>query len=417
MITALLLAGAGVGLCLLAEAFFSGSEIAMVHADRLKLSARANRGHAGASLALRLLSREDHLLGTCLIGTNLSTVSGATLVVATLGTVNLELGLFAGVVYTPLTLVFGESLPKTIFQHHADRLVPVLAYPLQAAQSLFMPALLVVGLWSKVLDRLLGPSSAAPVSREEIVDLLDDHANAGRGGIADEDRRLIRRVFEISETPVEEVMTPLVDVQAIAVDATVAEASAMAVSSGYSRLPIYRDRVDNIVGIVHVGSLLFAEDTERAVESLMEPPSFVPEFKRVDHLLTELRQRRDPLAVVVDEYGGSVGIVTVEDLLEEILGEIRDERDGAEPLIQRLGEREWRVPARAEIEEVSDAIDYALPEGDYETIAGLVLTRVGRIPSTGEDLKIDDLSIIIEEATERAIVTMRVITPILPPDR
>ncbi|TVQ92171.1 MAG: HlyC/CorC family transporter [Deltaproteobacteria bacterium] len=412
MIATLTLLGVGIAVCLIAEAFFSGSEIAMVNADRLKLATMSNEGNHGARLALKLLSREDLLLGTCLIGTNLSTVTGATFVVTIMTTLNLELGLLAGVVYTPLTLVFGESLPKTIFQHHATRIVPFLAYPLNVAETLFYPALLLVGAWTRLLDRLLGPSQAKPVSREEIVDLLGDESHTSDGGIAEEDRRLIRRVFEISETPVEEVMTPLVDVQAMSQEATIAEAGAMAVTSGYSRLPIYRDRVDNIVGIVHVSGLLFAPDPDGPVASLMEPAIFVPEFKRVDHLLTELRQRRDPLAVVVDEYGGSVGIVTIEDLLEEILGEIRDERDGAEPLIQRLGEREWRVPARAEIEEVSDALGLPLPEGDYETIAGLVLTRTGRIPVKGETLKIEGLTLIVEESTDRSIVSLRVVTPL-----
>lgn len=408
MIAAVAIAAIGALCCLLSEAFFSGSEMAMVSADRMLLARRAQEGHRGSARAMELLMREDLLLGTCLIGTNLSTVAGATLVVTTLGSLNLELGLFAGVAYTPFTLIFGEALPKLIFQHHADRLAPTLSAPLRVVQTVFRPALLVVGLWSRGLDRLVGQSVDAPVSREEIVDLLDEE---GAGAIADQDRRLIRRVFEISETPVEEVMTPLVDVQAVSQETTVAQASAVAVDSGYSRLPVYRERIDNIVGIVHVGALLFAEDDGTPVESLMEPASFVPESKRVDHLLAELRQRRDPLAVVVDEYGGSVGIVTVEDLLEEIIGEIRDERDEDEPLIQRISAREWRVPARAEIEEISEAIGYELPDGDYETIAGLVLARLGRIPDNGETAHIDGVTVIVEEANDRAILSLRLVLP------
>lgn len=408
MIATTILAGLGLLLCLTIEGFFSGSEIAMVNADRLRLGARAADGDAGARLALDLISREDRLLATCLIGTNIATVSGATLVVTTLSTWDLQLGLLAGLVYVPFTLIFGEALPKTIFQHHADRLAPAVALPLRFAMLLFGPALAIVGVWSRGLDRLLGQTPDAPVRREEIVDLLGEE---GDGAIADQDRRLIRRVFEISETPVHEVMTPLVDVEAIAEEATVDQACALAAETGHSRLPVYRDRIDNLIGVIQVGAMLFTPDPSRAVGALIEPVSFVPESKRVDHLLTEMRQRREQIAVIVDEYGGSVGIVTIEDLLEEIVGEIRDERDEDEPAIQRLSEREWRVPARAEIEDVTEAIGVALPEGDYETIAGCVLTALGRIPQPGETAQIGELTVIIEEATDRAILSLRLITP------
>jgi putative hemolysin len=404
----LLMTVVGIAVCLLLEAFFSGTEMAMVNADRFQLAHRAEGGNAGAALALRLLESEDRLLGTCLIGTNLATVAGTTLVVGTLSSYGLELGLLAGVAYTPLTLILGESLPKTIFQHHADRLAPSLAFPLRAAQLVFTPGLTIVSTWSRGLDRLLGRGHDTPVSREEIVDLLDED---GEGAIADEDRRLILRVFEISETPVDEVMTPLVDVQAIADDATIAEASELAVESGHSRIPIYRERIDNIVGLVEVSALLFAPDPTLPVSSLMEPTSFVPESKRVDHLLAEMRQRRDSLVVVVDEYGGSVGIITIEDLLEEIVGEIRDERDEHEPAVQRLSEREWRVPARTEVDEFQDATGHELPEGDYETVAGFILATLGRIPSKGETLQVGPLTVFVEEASERAILSLRVIVP------
>jgi len=408
MIASLVVAAIGVVACLVIEAFFSGSEIAMVNADRFKLIARAADGDRGAARALELLAREDHLLATCLIGTNLATVTGATIVVTSLGMLDLSLGVLGGLAYTPFTLVFGEALPKSIFQHHADRLAPALAPALRAAQLVVAPALAIVSVWSRLLDRMIGQSTDAPISREEIVDLLDDD---GANAIPDQDRRLIRRVFEISETPVVEVMTPLVDVEAVPADATVGEASALAIESGHSRLPVFRDRIDNLIGYVRVGRLLFATDPNAGLDALVELVSFVPTSKRVDHLLGEMRQRRDQLAIVVDEYGGTVGIVTIEDLLEEILGEIRDERDEEEPLIQRIGEHEWRVPARAEIEEVVEALGYPLPEGEYETIAGCVLATMGRIPSRGETARIGELTIIIEEATERAIVCVRVITP------
>jgi len=410
MIPATIIGIAGAVVCLLGQAFFSGSEMAMVSADRLTMRARANEGRTGAALTLQLLAREDRLLGTCLIGTNLSLVAGTTLTATVLAWWGVELALASALVYTPFALILGETLSKTVFQHYADRLAPTLAYPLRTAQIVFSPGLLLVGLWSKALDTLLGRGRREPVRREEIVHLLGDDVGPTDEIDADE-RRLIKRLFVLSETPVEEVMTPLVDVTAVPIDADLDEAADIAVESGHSRLPVFEERIDNIVGIVHVRSLLFAAEGEITVADLMEPTVFVPESKRVDDLLTEMRHRRDPLVVVVDEYGGSVGLVTIEDLLEEVVGEIRDERDEDEPDIQRLSEHEWRVPARTELDELIDETGFPFPEGDYETIAGLILAGIGRIPRQGETIKLGPLTFHVEEATERAVVSVRVIVP------
>lgn len=407
MILTTAVAAVGVLVCLGAQAFFSGSEMAMVSADRLSMRTRADEGQSGAALTLQLLAREDRLLGTCLIGTNLSLVTGTTLVSLILGWWHIELGLGAVLVYTPIALIFGETLSKTVFQHHADRLAPVVAYPLRWSQLLFLPGLVLVGAWSHALDALLGRGQRAPVQREEIVDLLDD-ASPG-GDIDPEDRRLIRNVFDLSDTAIEDVMTPLVRVHAVEVGATVAQATAIAVESGHSRLPVYQDRIDNVVGIVHVRALLFAGAREDPVQGSMEPPFFVPESKRVDDLLTEMRQRRDPLAVVVDEWGGSVGVVTIEDLLEEVVGEIHDERDANEPDIQRLTDREWRVPGFVEVDELEHALGIELPPGDYETVAGYLLAAIGRIPRSGETILVEDLTFHVEDASDRAILCVRLL--------
>ncbi len=408
MIVETLAVAVGAVICLAAQAFFSGSEMAMVSADRLALRTRAAEGQGGAALTLQLLAREDRLLGTCLIGTNLALVTGTTLVAVALGWWEVELGLGAALIYAPVALVFGETLSKTVFQHHADRLAPLVAFPLRTVQIVLTPALWAVGAWSRALDTLLGRSQRDPVQREEIVGLLGD---GDSGEIDEEERRLIRNVFDLSDTPVEDVMTPLVHVHAVEVGATVAQATALVVESGHSRLPVYKDRIDNIVGVIHVRALLFAGRGGDPVEAVMEPVVFVPESKRVDDLLTEMRQRRDPMAVVVDEYGGSVGLVTIEDLLEEVVGEIHDERDRDVPAIQKLGEREWRMPGAAEIDELIEVLDHPLPEGDYETIAGLVLAALGRIPRTGETVKVGALTLHVEEASERAILMLRLVLP------
>lgn len=385
--------------CLALEAFFSGSEMAMVSANRLALESRAAEGHSGSALAVRLLKREDQLISTCLIGTNLTTITGTTLTAVMVRQLGLPDGLVLS--YVPLTVLFGEALPKTVFQHHATTLAPRIAPILRVAQIAFMPLLAVASGWASILRRLAGAESV-PLTRQDIVDLLEEEDAA----IDPEDQEMIRRVFRLNQVTVEDAMTPLVEVDAIPDTATLDDAVTVALAGGHSRLPVYRERVDNIVGLVDMYDLLYEGIAEGPVGARLTPVRFVPETKRADELLHEMRQKRDHFAVVVDEYGGSVGVVTIEDLLEEIIGEIRDERDEDEPRVRRVADNTWRIPARTEIDEVEEALGVDLPEGDYDTIAGLMLAHLGRIPAKGEQLEVAGLVLKVEEASDRAVLSV-----------
>lgn len=401
-----------VGVCLLLQGFFSGSEMALVSANRALLQARSDEGHAGATLALQMLQHdEDRLLGTCLIGTNLCLIGGTTL----FGLVMIRQGVpqewLQTLLYVPLGLVIGEAVPKLVYRHYSDTLAPMLAAPLRAIQVVLSPGLFVVKQWARLLERMLRTPEGNAVRREDIVQMLDGEA----GPIDPEDRALIQRLLAMNETTAGECMTPLVDVKALNEEATVADGIEMVLREGYSRLPVYRDRVDNVIGRIEHRDLLFSKSeanaTAELVAPMVRPVTFVPESKRVDALLREMRGRGDPFAVVVDEYGGSVGVVTMEDLLEEVIGEIEDERDLRTPGVRRLGEREWRVPARTEIDELVEAISAEVPEGDYETVAGLLLRISGRIPAPGDVIRVGRLKFVVEKASDRAILQVRVIVP------
>jgi len=382
----------------LAEGFFAGSEMALLSANRGQLRQRAEHGEAGAARALAILKRQDRLLATCLIGTNLALVAGATLAVSAwlVG----GAGPWVAGVYVAVALVFGEAVPKLVYAAHADTLAPVLVYPIRAAEIAFTPFLGILSAWQAVFRRLAPPDR--PMRRDEIVSLLDERSSR----IDPEDRRIIQRVFQLGDLPVEESMTPLVDLCALPDTATVAEAVRVVIAEGYSRIPVFRDRVDNLVGIVEHRDLLHAEST-RLLAEIARPVRFVPESKKVDELLRELRVAGEHLAVVVDEYGGSAGIVTTADLLENLLGNIRDERDEEQVVVRKLGEREWRLQGRATVEEVSAAIGRKLPDGDYETIAGMLLHLTGRIPRIGEQIRVGRCIFVIDEASDRAIVAVR----------
>ncbi|MEZ4236150.1 MAG: hemolysin family protein [Myxococcota bacterium] len=327
-----------VGGCVLLQGFFSGSEMALVSCNRAKLEARAAAGSAGAALALNMLEQEDRLLGTCLIGTNVCLVAGTTTAGLVLASQGHPEEWLLTLLYLPVGLLFGEALPKLLYRHYADALAPRLAPPLRVVQRGLGVALWGVSRWSALLRRFLG-TAESEVRREDIVQLLHQE-----GSIDPEDRDLIRRLLEMSDLTVEDAMTPLVDMKAVPAEATVEQAIAVVLSAGHSRLPVYRDRVDNIVGMVDHRDLLFAESDDQPVSTLTKPVRFVPDSKRLDELLREMKDTGRSFAAVVDEYGGSVGIVTMEDLFEQVVGDIEDERDTQGPAIRQISEREWRVP-------------------------------------------------------------------------
>jgi CBS domain containing-hemolysin-like protein len=397
-----------VGLCLISQGFFSGSEMALVSANRAVLKARADEGAAGAALALQMLEHEeDRLLGTCLIGTNVSLIGGTTIAGLVLASNGLHEEWILTALYVPLGLLFGEAFPKLLYRHYADVLAPRLAPILRTLQVALAPALWVVTRWSSVLKRLM-PEESEAIKRQDIVRLLDDRADHS---IDPSERAFIRRLLSMNAITAEDAMTPLVDVKAIPETATVAQAIEVVLQEGHSRIPVFRDRVDNLVGRVEHRDLLFAPVETEGIRALVRPVRFVPDSKRADVLLREMRESSDPFAAVVDEYGGSVGIVTMEDLFEQVVGDIEDERDTQGPAIRRIGEHEWRVPARTPIEDLEAAIGRPVPSGDYETVAGLLLAVTGRIPQTGAAIRVKGMTFHVEVASERAVHSVRVVVP------
>jgi putative hemolysin len=397
--------------CLAAQLFFTTADVALGSASRAELRERAAAGDNGAQVALLLLeAHSDRLTATALIGANVALVAGTTVT----GLLLTEQGLadpwwWAGA-YLPAALLLGEMLPRQLARPYADALAPALAPSVQAVQWALTPLLWALSRWTALLRRVLPPESEA-IRREDIVQLLDDRENHS---IDPEDRAFIRRLLALSEITAAEAMTPLVDVHAVAEDATVADAIRKVLEFGHSRLPVFRERVDNLVGRIELMDLLTASDHD-PVSVYVRTIPFVPDSKRADVLLREMRASLHSFAAVVDEYGGSVGIVTMEDLLEQVVGDIVDERDMELPGIRKVSDHEWRVPARTPIEDLEEAIGRTVPPGEYETVAGLLLAHTGRIPQSGTQIRIGRLVFHVEAASERAVHLVRVLVPTDPP--
>ena len=395
------------GLFIVTEGFFSGSELAMVSADRLRLQARAEDGDRGSALVLKVLSKPSHLLGTCLIGTNISAVSSSTVVTAAMvhawgDDVG---GLLAVATLVPMVLLFGELIPKSIFETYANTLAPRVVFPLYVFSVLFFPALKLLELITDTLRRTLGVSGEGQaISREVIQNLLDNERTTA---LDEGDRELMLRVFEFSSATVEDVMKPLIEVVSMPESATAAEAIALMVEHGYSRMPIFQDRVDQVTGMLHHNDLLFLNDLSTPIREVARSAIFVPESKKIEELFQEMRRTRQRVVVPVDEYGGAVGLLTMEDILEELVGEIDDEYDERTRVARKVGPDTWVISARAEAELLDSALGFELPEGDFDTLAGLILVRLGHVPKVGEKILEGPWELVVHKANDRAILEVK----------
>jgi len=389
---------------LLLEGFLSGAEMAMVAADRKKLARFARSGPRSARLAFRILQAPSWFLSATLVGSNLAEVANAALVTALLVAHFGAKGDFlAFLLLTPLILVFGEILPKTLFQQMADRWILKIVPIIYVVSYILYPVVWLMSKTTAVILRALGQEGEVRpfVTREDLQFLLQ--TETGPTDMKPHEKTMIHRIFRFADTKVKEVMIPLVEVVALEENSTIGEAIASVRQENYSRYPVFQERVDNITGVIHSFDLLLASNREQTVQPYVRPISFFPETKPIDELLLDLQRKQEALAVVVDEYGGAVGIVTVEDILEEVVGEIEDEYDTAQPLYLKVGPKAFLINARMEVDHINEILKLGLPKGDYETLGGFVLNRLGRVPLTGESFRYRKMLFEVKKANDRAV--------------
>ena len=396
--------------CLLLEGFFSGAEIGVVSADTIKLRHDAAKGSRGAQLALRMLEKPEWLLSTTLVGTNISVVTNTTMATALMIHLFGEQGSwFAILLAAPLIWIFGEIVPKSIFQQHADTVTPRIIFVLKFASYLFYPILIVFTSITKLLTRLVGAAGQSPFTlREEIITMLQ--MPAAQGDIQAEEKDMIRRMFGFSETEVQKVMVPLIDVVAIERSMACGDAVRIATDTSHVRLPVYEERVDRVVGVLHVLDLLGA-DSAAPIERHIKPTQYVPGSKSIKELLIEMRQNGDAMVTVVDEFGGTDGIISIEDIMEEIVEDIEDEYDSdhkPQQWIRKTGERDYIVSARIELDELVEKLKLDIPQSDQATLAGLLLSKVHEIPPAGSLIQINGIDFTIQRRIPQAIQEVRI---------
>ena len=390
-------------ICLLFSAFFSSAETAFVSLQRVRVQHLVDNNVRGAKRVARIIARPEKLLSTVLFGNTLVNTAAAAIATAMAIYFWGEHGvLYATIGLTAFLLIFTETTPKTIATQHAEKLAIIFARPLEFFAWIFSPFVIALSWIAIGFTRTVG---GTPVSRslarpEEIRTMIT--LGEREGTMEEFEADMLHKVFDFGDRPVREVMVPRPEVVAIEKGARISDFLALYAESPLSRFPVYQENMDNVIGILSVKDVLMAEakDTitdESTIDELARPAYFAPETKHINVLFAEMRDQNFRMCVVVDEYGGTAGIVSLSRLVEEIVGEVGDELGEAEKDFEVINEYTFQVDGGMRIDEVNEEMELDLPEGDYETVAGFILHLLGHIPTANEQLRYKGLKLVITE--------------------
>ncbi len=406
--------------CILLSAFFSSSEIAFISLQRIRIKHLESKGIAGAGWVAKTIEKPEKFLSTVVLGNNLVNTAAAVLGTAmamSLWSKDVAV-LIATLVMTIIILVLGEIVPKIAAAQHSERIALLYVTPIRLISWLFSPAVAVLGWIGARFSKLVGgtPMPRTLVTEDELRTMIS--LGKEEGVVEEAEARMLRKVFEFGDRPVREVMTPRPDVVWIEKGTKLASFLQVYSQSPHSRFPVYEESTDNVIGMLSIKDLLMAQaegklDKEATLDSLIRPITFVPEGKLIDELFTEMQKIGAQMAGVVDEYGGIAGIVTMEKLLEQVVGQIGDELVRHVEEFHVIDEHTYDVDGNMRIDEINEELGLNLPPGDeYETVAGFILCRLGHIPKGGEQIKYGDLKLTVKEMRGLKIEKIRVIKEI-----
>ena len=405
--------------------FLAMARSALINVRKARLRQLVEEGVGSARTAERLAEDSSRLLATTQLGMVLTAFFAGALVVVVSAphlAASLEPWLkgasypvsFVAVVLIAamVMLVFAELVPETIAVQHSERLALLLACPLAIISIVVMPVVRFMVWFSNGISRLLGAEASGAlllVTEEEIKTLVD--AGEEEGVIQEEEAEMIYSIFELGDTLVREVMVPRIDVVALEVTTPMVEALDAIMEAGHSRIPVYRETIDDVLGLLYAKDMLpYLRDgrTDVPLEHILREAYFIPETKMASDLLPDLQQRRVHIAIVVDEYGGMAGLVTIEDLLEEIVGEIQDEYDSEEAFVEFVSDNEYIFDARVDLDDLNRLMDVELPTEVSDTLGGFIYSALGRVPAVGSRVVFENLNFTVESVSGRRIKKVRV---------
>jgi len=396
------------------SAFFSASETALMSLSKIRIRHLMEEKVKGAAVVNRLVENPNKLLGSILVGNNIVNIGASALATSLaihyVGSAGV--GVATGIM-TLLVLIFGEITPKSLATQHSEFISLKIAGIINFFVVLFNPIVFVLLLLTNGLIRLLGgkPASSQPfITEDELKTIVT--VSHEEGVLEVEEKQMIYNVFEFGDAQVKDVMTPRTDMISLEVGVSYEKIIETFRAEQFSRIPIYQETTDNIIGILYIKDLIFKanENTEFVIQDYMREPHFTFEFKKTTELFQELRLKRIPMAIVLDEYGGTAGIVTMEDLIEEIVGDIRDEYDDHEKDIEVIKEDEYIVEGSTRIDELNELIGVHIESEDFDSIGGFIVGEFGYIPEVNEVIEYEGIRFVVEEVDRNRIEKLRIHT-------
>ncbi len=396
-----------ISIALLLTFYFSGTETAFLTVNRVRVELWRRQKRTFSTIIARFIQSPDRFIYTTLVGNNIANVAFASYATVYL---NQYFGReTTWLLVTVITVMIGEIIPKTLFRSLADWVIPKVAPVLNFFYYFFLPSIWVVNKISRVLLRIFRYESAEITeffTKKDIEILLSE--SRGRMSLDQNESEILGRLIMLRRLKVRDAMIPRTEIVAIPETASMEHLAKVFDSSGHTKIPVYQDNLDRIIGIVLLKDLFLFP---RTVQEMIRPVMFVPDSKLSLRMLTEFRNKNSTIAVVIDEYGGTAGLVTVEDLVEELVGDIVDEFDEKTTLIRKVDTNTYSVNGRIELEDFKEILGLELPEGEYDTLAGFILNFLGHIPHRDESFEYEGVSFVVTRATRRKIEWVRVTIP------
>lgn len=401
------------------SALFSSSETALTAVSLAKIRQLKEENEKQADTLKRVKTKMGDIISTILIGNNIVNI-GATAILA-----DLTSGIFSAdsnstlittVVMTVLILIFGEITPKSFASQNPLKVAVKFARPLEILSIIFKPILIVLTKITNIIIKILGGDvlkNGPFVTEEEIRSLVD--VGEEEGILHHQEKEMIQNIFDIDDLEVGDVMLPRIDIIALDKEASIKEALDLIIDCGHSRIPIYKETIDDIIGVLYAKDLLPFSCTQddnkelkdKSITEIMRAAYYVPETKKANLLLKELQLKQTHIAIVLDEYGGTEGLVTIEDILEQIVGDIFDEYDNEVDFIKKLEENKYLIQADISLEEINDQFSLELPEEDFESLGGYVFNTLGRVPIIGDKLEVENVIIEVVTLLNRRVTSVK----------
>ena len=394
-------------LLLILSGFFSGTEMAYIVSSKLKMEIKARKKNPAAVSAHYFKSHPQTFFSTVLIGNNVVNVALSSLSAVFLSAI-FGLGeLSILIISSFLLLLFGELLPKYFASEIADKTLLLTALPLRIFSFMIFPFVKAASTASEKLTQSTSIEADALshlFDKEEMKELVKESHEAGVVDKKESD--IIEKVIELGDQRAYETMTPRTDIIGVEINQTINEALTIFIDSGFSKLPVYEDNLDNIKGIILAKDIF---KSPQSLKGIIRKVSFMPETKKSFDVMNEFLDKKISIAIVIDEFGGTAGIVTMEDILEELFGEIKDEFDVDEDICRKITENSYIISGKVELDHINEKYELNIEEGDYETIAGYIISKLGRIPAQGETVEIDNYTILIARAVSQKIELLKLI--------